>query len=378
MKILFTGGSTGGHFYPILAVAEEVLHIADERNLVKPELYYIAAEPYDEKALFEREIRFHRAPAGKLRNYFSLLNFFGLFLTLWGTIKATVLLFSIFPDVVFSKGSYVSVPTVIAARILGIPVVIHDSDAVPGRANLWAARFAYRIAISYPQAAEHIERKDVVALTGNPVRREIATPAKQHAHEYFHFSRDTPTILILGGSQGAQALNEVVLEALPELVEQYQVVHQTGAAHIATIRRTADVVLEQSPYKGRYKAYGYLNDLQLRMAAGAADIAISRAGSGAIFEIAAWKLPAILIPIREEVSRDQRKNAYAYARTGAAAVLEEQNLTPHLLLSEIERIVRDEERRQKMSEATETFRKPEAATKIAEELIGIALEHEEY
>jgi len=376
MKIVFTGGGTGGHFYPIIAVAEEILRIAKEKKLVKPELYYISSEPYDPRLLYENEITFRKSTAGKLRRYFSIRNFFDFFKTAIGTLQSLMQLFRIYPDVVFSKGGYQSVPTVFAARLLRIPIFIHESDAIPGRANLWASKFAYRIAVSYPEATEYFKQKELLAYVGNPVRRAVSIPAHHGAHEFLKLDSGIPTILILGGSQGARRINDVVLTALPKLLENYQVIHQTGKANIKEMRTTADVILEKSPYRDRYKAFGYLNDLALRMSVGIADLIISRAGSGSIFEIAMWEKPSIIIPIPETVSRDQRKNAFSYARNGAAVVLEEENIAPHVLTSEIDRLMGNSSLRAQMSKEAAQFKKPDAAKKIAEELIAVALGHE--
>lgn len=376
MKIVFTAGGTGGHFYPIIAVAEEVLRIAKERKLVKPTLYYIASRPYDARLLYENEIIFRKSSAGKLRRYFSIGNFFDFFKTAAGVIRSLLHLFVIYPDVVFSKGGYDSVPTVFAARILRIPIFIHESDAIPGRANIWAAKFAYRIAISYPESAEYFKQKERIAYVGNPVRRAVVMPAHHGAFEFLKLDSGIPTILILGGSQGAQRINDLVLTALPQLLERYQVIHQTGERNIKEMEATAAVILEKNPYKDRYKAFGYLNDLALRMSAGIADLIVSRAGSGSIFEIATWGKPSIIIPIPESVSRDQRKNAFAYARSGAAVVLEEENIAPHVLVSEINRLMENPSLREQMSKEAAQFKKPDAAKKIAEELVAVVLEHE--
>lgn len=373
MKIVFTGGGTGGHFYPIIAVAEEVNKIADEQNLLQPKMYFISSTPFDNKMLFENEIVFKKAPAGKIRRYKSVKNFFDLFKTGIGVIRATVQLFFIYPDVVFSKGGYASFPTTVAARLLRIPVFVHESDAVPGRANLWVSKFAKRIAISYPSASEYF--KDAV-FTGTPVRKEIVNPAREGGHEFLKLSSDIPTLLFLGGSQGAQAINDVLLSALPDLLQKYQIVHQAGPKNIDEVKKTTDLILENHQYKNRYKPFGYLNNLAMRMSAGIADIVISRAGSTSIFEIASWEKPAIIIPIPEDVSHDQRKNAFSYAREGAATVLEQSNLTPHLLEAEIDRILGSTELKQKMVEGAKKFKKPNAAREIAQELINVALEHE--
>src|SRR3989344_7577798 len=159
MKILLTGGGTAGHFYPLIAIAEEINTIAEKENLLRPEMYYMSMEPYDAKALFDNGITFQRVFSGKSRLYFSFLNFFDIFRLAFGVLKALFDLYRIYPDVVVSKGGYASVPAVFAARFFRIPLIIHDSDSVPGRANQWAGKFAERIAISWPEAYEYFPRE---------------------------------------------------------------------------------------------------------------------------------------------------------------------------------------------------------------------------
>jgi UDP-N-acetylglucosamine--N-acetylmuramyl-(pentapeptide) pyrophosphoryl-undecaprenol N-acetylglucosamine transferase len=375
MKIVFTGGGSGGHFFPIIAIAQEINALVAEQKLVLPKLYYVGPEPYDRKALYENSILFKQSPAGKIRRYFSLLNVIDLTKTAFGIVRALLLLFSIYPDVVFSKGGYASFPTVFAARLLRIPVIIHESDAVPGRANKWAGKFAQRVAISYPEVGKYFDSKKV-AFTGIPVRKELFTIAHEGGQHFLDLEEGVPTVLILTGSQGAQRINDIVIDALPRLVERYQIIHQTGRAHITEVTRTAEVVLEKNAQKARYRPFDFLDPLALRMAAGAADIVLSRAGSGTIFEIALWGIPSIVIPIPETISHDQRENAFAYARSGAATVIEEGNLTPNVLVAEIERILTNEKLKETMSIAAKKFSKPNAARTIAEEIVKIALTHE--
>ena len=168
----------------------------------------------------------------------------------------------------------------------------------------------------------------------------------------------------------------MVIDILPKLLEQYQVIHQTGKKLFDAVKRTADVVLENSPYHTRYRPFGFLNAHALRMAAGASSLIISRAGAGSIFEIAAWERPSIVIPIPTKISHDQRRNAFSYARSGAAIVIEEENLTPNLLGSEVTRLMNDENPRAKMKNRAQKFSRPDAARKIAEVIVEIALEHE--
>jgi UDP-N-acetylglucosamine--N-acetylmuramyl-(pentapeptide) pyrophosphoryl-undecaprenol N-acetylglucosamine transferase len=376
MKIVFTGGGTGGHFYPIIAVAEEIRRIVAEKRLLEPQLYYFGPEPFDAHALFELDITHKQSRAGKMRRYASIWNYIDMLKTGWGAVTALVHLFFIYPDVVFCKGGYASFPTVLAARLLRIPVVVHESDAVLGKVNKWAATFAHSVAISYPEVAKSIPHARV-AHTGNPIRSAVARPAKEGAFEYLNLEKGVPVIFILGGSQGAQIINNAVTEGLPDLLANYQVIHQVGATHLKEIEGLAQIVLEKNPYASRYHIFGLLNALAMQMSAGAADLVVSRAGSGGIFEIAAWGLPSIIIPIPESISHDQSKNAFSYARSGAAVVIQQNNLTPHLLIAEIERIMQNEEEREQMKKKALLFARPDAARLIAEELIDVALEHEQ-
>ncbi|MCI0597719.1 UDP-N-acetylglucosamine--N-acetylmuramyl-(pentapeptide) pyrophosphoryl-undecaprenol N-acetylglucosamine transferase [Candidatus Parcubacteria bacterium] len=378
MKIVFTGGATGGHFYPHIAVAEQIRAIARERHLISPKLYYIAPTAFDQEALFENEIEFLACPAGKWRRYFSLQNFTDVFVTAGGLITALGHLFRVYPDLVFSKGGYASVPVALAARVLGIPVMIHESDAKPGRANLMAANFAFRIAVAFESAVPFFPPKvhSKIARTGIPIRSAIARPETEGAKQELSLDVDVPTVLVLGGSSGAQHINEVVLSALPDLLQTANIIHQTGKEHFKSVEGAAKVILEKSPSAFRYHPFPYLNTLSMRRSAGAADLIVSRAGMTTVAEIALWKKPSILIPIPENISHDQRVNAYAYARTGAGIVLEEGNLTPHVLVSEVRRILGDAPLRQTMAEKSALFANPDAAKIIAEEIVAIGLSHE--
>ncbi len=374
MKILLTGGGSGGHFYPIIAVAQSINKIAREKRLIDVKLYYMAPQPYDKRALFDNNITFTKVSTGKLRRYFSILNIVDFFRTIIGVIHAIWTMFFIYPDIVFGKGGYVSFPALFAARFFRIPVIIHESDSAPGRANLWAGKFARRIAVSYPQAADYF-KKEKVAYTGNPIREEIMYAVKEGSYEYLNLEQNVPVILILGGSQGSRLINENLLDILPRLVEKYQIIHQVGKDNLELVKETARVILQKSEHKDRYKPFDHLATLPLRMAAGAASVIVSRAGS-TIFEIALWNVPAILIPITDSNGDHQRKNAYSYARTGAAIVIEENNLSTHVLASEIDRLMEDQALREKMIAGAKSFARTDAADLIANEIIHVALEHE--
>lgn len=373
MKVVFTGGGTGGHFYPIIAIVERLNELLEREKFIDVEIYYLSDSPYDERILFENGVKFKKLTAGKLRRYFSFLNIIDLFKTVFGVIRAIGALYVLYPDVVVGKGGYASFPTLIAARILRIPVIIHESDSVPGRANIIASKFARSIAVSYPEAAEFFP-KEKTAFTGNPIRRSIAIPMREGAHEILKLDSTVPVILILGGSQGAAVINDAVMQAAPRLTEKYQIIHQVGVKNLDAMQKMAEVVMGKSPYRDRYKMYGYLNEITLRTSAGIADLVISRAGS-TIFEIAAWGIPSIIIPITDSNGDHQRKNAYAYARSGGCIVIEEANLTTNLITSEIERLMSDVPLREKMNVSAKSFAKNDAAEKIAQEVVAVLKEH---
>ena len=375
MKIVFTGGGTGGHFYPMIAVVERVNKIIDDENILGAKLYYFSDSPYDKEMLFANGLQFEEVSAGKRRLYSSSRNFLDLFKIGLGTISAIFKLFSIYPDVVFGKGGYASFPTILAARLLGIPVMIHESDTAPGRVNKWAGKFAKRVAVSFKEAGEFFPAKKV-AWTGQPILIETENRALQaEALEYFKFESKIPVVVVFGGSQGAELINNTVLDALPRLVQNFQIIHQVGVKNFKAVKDQADVVLLDNPNKLRYLPMAFLNPLLLKMAAGAATLIVGRSGSF-LFEFASWGLPSILIPITNSHDDHQRKNAYSYARAGACEVVEENNMTANILASEIERITGDERAMKTMAENAKAFHHKDAAEKIARELANIALSHE--
>lgn len=375
MKIVLTGGGTGGHFYPIIAVAERINQVIDQENIVGAKLFYVSDDPYDKEMLFQHGITYREVPTGKMRTYFSFRNFLDFFKIIFGAVRGVFTVFSIYPDVVFGKGGYASFPAIFAARLLRIPIVIHESDSAPGRVNKWAGKFAKRIAVSFKEAAEYFPAEKT-AWTGQPIRMEIeqASP-KDKALEYFKLESNVPTILVLGGSQGAELLNNTVLEALPALVQNYQVIHQTGLKNFKIVSGQAEVALDKSANKARYTPVAFLNSLSMKMAAGAADLIISRAGS-TLFEIAAWGVPAILVPFTNSNANHAKKNAFNYARSGASTVIEEMNMTGNILFSEVSRLLADPKTLLHMSASAKAFHKPDGALTIAREIVDIALSHE--
>jgi UDP-N-acetylglucosamine--N-acetylmuramyl-(pentapeptide) pyrophosphoryl-undecaprenol N-acetylglucosamine transferase len=370
MKIVLTGAG-GGHFYPLIAVAEKIRSEAFIQKILQPEFYFFSDLPHDEEALFSIEAKYIFIPAGKVRLYPSIKNITDVGKTLYGCLVALFRLYSLYPDVVFAKGGYASFPTLFAAKILSIPVVIHESDTVPGRTTLWAGSFASRVAVSYKEAFSFYD-KNVTALTGQPIR-DALLPEEGFSREYkVSTKEDRKVILIVGGSQGSQRINEVTLSILPTLLSSYDVIHQTGDDNIAAVKESAKTILNDHPFKEHYYPIGFLD---MGVFYSKVDLIITRAGS-AMFEMIEWQLPFIIIPIPESISRDQRSNAYAMAHLGVASVIEEENLGPNVLMNAIQLIVdKKEEYMHYVEKAKMVPSSRNAARIIAKEILRIALSH---
>lgn len=371
-RIVFVGGGTGGHFYPLIAVAEVL-----QKNIQSGEdlgLYYAGPEPYNEAALSANNITFLRIPAGKQRRYFSLRNGIDPFITLYGLFVAIAKLYRLYPDVIFSKGGFTSVPIVLAAWLLRIPIMIHESDSQVGRANKLAAKLARYIGIAYDEVARSFP-EGKTALVGIPIRQAFTT-VPEHPLQTLGLPTDKPLLFVTGGSLGARTINNLILDSLNELLPHYTILHQTGPNNEAEVKTTAvELLSKTSDWLNSYYVRGTLTGEEMRLALHAASLIISRAGSTTIFEIAQTGKPSIIIPIPEKVSHDQRTNAYAYARVGAASVLEEGNLTDSLLTSEITRIMNEPDVYAAMSQAAKNFARPNAASVVANTLLEIANEH---
>ena len=369
MRIALTGGGTGGHFYPILAVASELRAIAAAERVVDLRLFYFGSKPLHPELLAKDSIRYRHVAAGKVRSYAPPLNILDAFLTAFGILQAIGKMLVVMPDVVFAKGGYDSFPTLVAARLFRIPVVIHESDAVPGRVNRWAGKWATRVAIAYPAAGKFFP-EGKVALTGIPIRSGILGGTREQAAEFFAVYSDRPVVFITGGSQGAKIINQAVVEILARILEKFEVIHQVGEAHFEDLRFETASIIKEGGGERYYHMVASLNEEEMRSAYLLADIIVSRAGS-TIFEIAAWGKPAIVIPLAIAAQDHQRENAYAYAAAGAAVIIEEANLTPSLLLHEITSVAEHPERRAKMAEAAKAFARTDAAEVIAKEVFRI-------
>lgn len=367
MRIILTGGGTGGHLTPLIAVADKLkAKLGPEADI----LYVGSGAEMEKQIMAEEGIATKFVISGKMRRYFSFENFIDFFKVPIGFAQSLWILLRFMPDVIFSKGGYVAVPIVLAGWIYRIPIMIHESDSTPGIANQFLSKFANRIAVAYPTAAQYFP-KEKTALVGNPIRFQVTDGNPIMLRQELGFTQSRKTLLILGGSQGSQVINDAIVKILPQLLQHFQIIHQTGEANFENVIREAAFMGVKAGHDGYYAA-PFMNANKLRDAFALSDLVISRAGATSITEIAANSKPAILIPISQSANDHQRMNAYALAQIGAALVLEEANLGEHILLEKINHILNDNELQRSMIEKIRTFYHPTAAEVIANGIIEIA------
>lgn len=368
IKILFTGGGSGGHIFPIIAVTREIRKLSpEERQNKEFEFFYLGPKDAFADILFSQEgIKVKYVLAGKIRRYFTAKSIFQniidiVFKIPVGLIQAFVSIFILVPDVIFSKGGFGSLSTVVAGWLLGVPIFLQESDAIPGLANRILSNFCAEVFVSFPKTPYFKKR---MILAGNPIRRELFGGSEKEAKEFFKLSGKKPVIFIMGGSQGSQRINDEILEVLGDLVRSFEIIHQCGEKNVSQVKAEAKVVMPEYLAK-YYHAFGFLKEQELKRAYISSDLIISRAGSGAIFEIAASNKPCILIPLPESAQNHQLKNAYTYAQKGAAMILEEENFTSRFFFEKLKNLFSRPQELEKMSAAAKEFSRPMAAKIIA-------------
>jgi len=368
MKIVLTGGGTGGHIFPILAVVRKIKEMVGESGEL--EFLFLGPDGELEREVMDKEfIPAKNIQCGKFRRYFSLKNILDLFKVPVGFIQSLWHLLVFMPDVVFAKGGYASVPVAVAAWIYRIPIVIHESDIMPGLANQIISRLAKRVAISF-MGSEKFFNERKIFLSGNPIRSELTEGSKEEAIRIFSLSPEKKTILVMGGSQGARIINHAALQILQKAMKKWQIIHLTGKNEYDSIIHEAAQHGIKAGREG-YHPFPFLGE-ELPHAFAAADLVVSRAGANAITEIAANGKPAILIPLQGSANNHQEQNAFAFAQAGAALVLEQDNLGENLFYEKIEEVIEDKELGYELSERIKKFYNPKAAEQIAEEVIKFA------
>lgn len=366
IRIVLTGGGTGGHIFPLIAVVDKIRAQSAEVEF----LYLGSGGEMEKKIMNENSIEAKYIMSGKMRRYFSLANFVDFFKLPIGFVQSLWYLFWYMPDVIFSKGGYVSVPVAFAAWIYMIPILTHESDAMPGLANQIIGKLSERVAISYPSTRKYFSAEKIL-LTGNPVREDINKGDKTAFMEKFGLTQSKPVILVLGGSQGARNINIAVTSVINELLKIGQVIHQTGEAKY---EETIKLARLEGVKEGRdgYHPVPFFDLIDMRNALCAADIIISRAGANSISEIAANEKPAIFIPLPTAANNHQGMNAYYLTEKGGAIVLEESNIGRNMLISKIEKILNDKELKERLSTNIREFYHEDASTKIAQGVLDLA------
>ncbi len=374
LRILLTGGGSGGHIFPLIAVAESLRKTMQPTAIPLELRYFGDAGEY--KVLIEgKGIRATHIAGSKWRRYASIKNIFEPFLFFAGICGSLWKIFWYMPDVAFSKGGPGALAILTVCRWYNIPVVIHESDSVPGLTNIYSSRFAKKIELAFPEAETFfLARKDRVRVTGMPVRDEILARAgvQDEIKSTLRFDKGVPLVLFLGGSQGADTINAFVLQHLDTMLKEFQILHQVGARNFARYGNDYNLIRTRLP--ATLYAYRPVPFLVQEMGAAlqAADLVISRAGATAIFEIAAVGKPSILIPISRSTNDHQKSNAYSYEKRGAALVVEEENLLIGLLMGEIKKILGNPKLKESMSNAARAFYTPSASQMIAEDILQVA------
>lgn len=359
ITIMMTGGGSGGHIFPLVAVARELKKISQNENTA---FNFVFVGPLMNKGMFKEEgFTAKHLITGKLRRYMSLHIFLDAGKLFIGFFQAFYYILATRPKLVFSKGGYGSFPTVVMGRLLGIPVISHEADKVPGLANKILAAFSNKIVVSFPGEYPEFDASKIIHV-GNPVR-DMHNGKKENAIKKFSLDPKRPVVLAIGGSQGAAQINDLVLDILPELTKKYEIIHQTGRRNADIEKRSQEILPAEN--KGFYRSYDFLNEAMMQNAYIASDIIISRAGAGSIFEIALVGKPSILIPLKRDPSGHQKKNAEEYERSGACISLVSSEATPELLLENIRSLFNNQEKRERMSKAAKEFSRPDAAEKIA-------------
>jgi UDP-N-acetylglucosamine--N-acetylmuramyl-(pentapeptide) pyrophosphoryl-undecaprenol N-acetylglucosamine transferase len=380
MRIGFTGGGTGGHFYPLIAVAEALNK--DFPDTEKYLYYFGNGDGADFEALKRNQINFIKISAGKNRLYFSMQNFTDMFRTLWGVVEGMFKMAIYYPDVIFSKGGYVAFPVLFVSRILRIPIIIHDSDTIPGRVTLYASKFAKNVLIAWPECGEYLVNSRLVnpakiQFVGLPIRQKLLpnTNVTSISGEFSNLKTNIPTLYIVGGSQGSERLNEAIMASLPIILPHAQIIHQTGKANFEMVKTISAKLLEKDENKNNYFPIAYLEEDLQREVFQKTSLVICRGGSQ-ILEFFCWGLPSIMIPIPKEISRDQTTNSFAAMQRGAAFVIEEKNLTPRILQNEVLRLLNDHKILANMSASARQYSKTDASNKVAELLINTGKSHQ--
>ena len=332
LKLMLTGGGTAGHVMPHIAMLPHY-------HALGWDVRYIGSAGIERQLVTQAGLPFFKIAAGKLRRYVSFKNLLDIFNVALGTLQSLVILARNRPDVVFSKGGFVSVPVAVAGWLLRIPVISHESDLTPGLATKIISRFSRVILTSFPESARYVANAHLVGI---PIRDELKTGSREEGLRLCGFAAaaDPPVVLVMGGSQGAQRINDTLHELLPELVTRFRIIHLTGQGKALPFAHS------------HYKAFDFLGS-ELKHVLAAADVVVSRAGANSIFELRALQKPMLLIPLEVGSRGDQVDNAISFVARQHALMVRETELTSQILARAIDTLVANADRLRKTLAAAE-------------------------
>lgn len=378
LRVLLTGGGTGGHIFPLIAVVEALKNQSASFGVDLDLRYFGSARAYAQ-TLVDNDIEYVPVIATKWRRYFSVLNFLDILKFPFSIIQLLWKIFWFMPNVIFSKGGPGALAVVLAGRFYRIPVVIHESDSRPGLTNKISGRWAEKFFLAFAAASPYFRNPNQEVI-GNPVRKSLFAAAESlqfggenpvlQAKKGLGLGLNEPTLLILGGSQGAERLNDFVLENLELLIQDFQLLHQIGKNNYENYKKELEFLTKDwgEAEKNRYHFRPFF-DKDLADALIAADLVIARAGAGSIFELAAFGKPAILVPLPESANDHQKENARIYSEAGACLIIQEENLMGSIIKKSLNDLTANPLKLKAMGDAARSFYRPDAASVIAKYLL---------
>jgi UDP-N-acetylglucosamine--N-acetylmuramyl-(pentapeptide) pyrophosphoryl-undecaprenol N-acetylglucosamine transferase len=378
LKVIFAGGGTGGHIFPISAIAREIKN-KNDKNLDIELIFIGPKNEISEELFLNEDVKIKNIITGKIRRYTGFSAIFQNFIDIFFKIPVSIIqsffyIFFVSPDILISKGGYGAFAPLLCSSILQVPIFLHESDVSPGLVSKIFSRFALEIFVSFPETEKFPVEKMI--LTGNPIRNFLLEkPNDNEIKNNLNLTKKKPLVFIIGGSQGSEQINSLALSVLSQLLPKFQIIHQCGVKNYDEIKIQSDFLIPKE-WKEDYRLFGFLNEQQLRSAYHASDLVISRSGSGSIFEIAALGKPSILIPITNSAQNHQIKNAYSYSKFKTGLVFEEKNITtPHLFSQKLITLIENEKTMKRMEERALYFSKPRSAEIIAEYIIEFLLQY---
>jgi len=381
MKILVAGGGTGGHISPTLAVIEAL-----EQKVGDLEILYLGSEKGIENVIIPKVgLRFETISTGKIRRYHKNLlfnifdpstifrNLHDIFKAIKGVYEARIKILEFEPDAIFLKGGFVSLPVGLAAKTLGLPFILHESDTVPGLANRILARYASTVCVSFPEEvfSGAFSPKIKLKYTGNPIRFDITKGDREEGYKKFDLRKKLKTILVVGGSQGSARINRLIEGGLEDILHKYQMIHITGDLDFDWIEFRASKLAKE--LKENYRYFNFLS-ADLKHAYQVADMVISRAGCNVLTEIAANKKASILVPLSSSAGNHQFKNAMVFSRGGGSYVMDENAIESFDILNQINYLFDHPDEIQALEKNVQKFYFKDAAFEIAEEVLSNKIE----